>query len=101
MANSTWAARGCRARTACLWIGSLLAMVALSGSTAQKQTASCCFTNPGYKGICTVQPLEGETCDSILAYLNNPNSAGKSYCDGTAIRGGWKPVQCPSGEDRK
>jgi hypothetical protein len=58
----------------------------------------CCFANGSYKGICKVIPGKGETCKSILAYLNNPMSGGKSYCRGTAIRGGWVRVDCKTGK---
>ena len=54
----------------------------------------CCYTNPQYSGPCAVQPVEGETCASILAYLNNPTSQGKTYCNNTNIKGGWKRVKC-------
>ena len=54
----------------------------------------CCFTNPRYSGTCAVQPGEGESCQSILDYLNNPNSQGKTYCDNTNVRGGWKLTAC-------
>ena len=54
----------------------------------------CCFTNRAYSGVCVVKPGEGETCASILAYLNNARSAGKAYCGGTNIRGGWQQVSC-------
>jgi hypothetical protein len=54
----------------------------------------CCYTNAGYSGVCSVQPGEGETCGSILDYLNNPNSQGKSYCGNTNIRGGWSAKKC-------
>ena len=54
----------------------------------------CCFTNPQYTGVCSVDPGEGETCASILAYLNNPQSQGKSYCGNTNVRGGWKQQKC-------
>ena len=54
----------------------------------------CCFTNARYTGVCVVTPAEDETCSSILAYLNNPNSVGKPYCGGTTIRGGWAQVEC-------
>ena len=56
--------------------------------------ATCCFTNPQYAGVCAVTPADEETCASILAYLNNPQSQGKSYCASTAIRGGWKQSKC-------
>jgi len=58
-------------------------------------TQRCCFANPEYAGVCVVQPGEGETCASVLAYLNNPRSQGKSYCGNTSVRGGWKQVECP------
>lgn len=54
----------------------------------------CCFTNPRYTGVCKVVPVEDETCSDILAYLNNQNSVGKSYCGNTTIRGGWAQADC-------
>jgi hypothetical protein len=60
----------------------------------EKPAAPCCFTNPQYSGVCQVQPAEGESCSSILAYLNKPMSSGKSYCSSTEIRGGWARVKC-------
>jgi len=54
----------------------------------------CCFTNPRYSGVCKVVPGEGESCGSILSYLNNPNSTGKAYCGGTPVRGGWSSASC-------
>jgi hypothetical protein len=54
----------------------------------------CCYTNPQYAGSCVVQPAKGETCASILAFLNDPRSLGKSYCDNTTIRGGWVRAKC-------
>ena len=54
----------------------------------------CCYTHPQYTGVCVVQPAEDETCASILAYLNNPQSQGKSYCGNTNIRGSWKQTEC-------
>ena len=54
----------------------------------------CCFANPRYVGTCEVEPAKDETCASILEYLNNLQSTGKSYCNSTAIRGGWKVVPC-------
>lgn len=74
-----------------------LALTALA-LTAPRLTADdrapCCFTNPRYAGVCQVVPGEDETCASILAYLNNQNSVGKSYCGNTNIRGGWSLVDC-------
>lgn len=54
----------------------------------------CCFTNPGFAGTCEVEPAKDETCASILGYLNNPMSQGKSYCGNTTLRGGWTSVAC-------
>jgi hypothetical protein len=56
----------------------------------------CCFKNSRYSGVCEVEPGEGETCASILGYLNNPQSQGKSYCGSTSVRGGWRKVACKS-----
>ena len=45
-------------------------------------------------GTCEVEPAKDETCATILEYLNNPQSQGKSYCGNTTIRGGWQQVPC-------
>ena len=58
----------------------------------------CCFANDRYEGICTVIPGEGETCQDILGYLNNPMSTGKTYCGNTKVRGGWIQVDCQTGK---
>jgi hypothetical protein len=60
----------------------------------------CCFTNDRYAGVCRVVPDQGETCSSILAYLNSPTSTGKTYCDSTNIRGGWLEVSCDPGKPK-
>jgi hypothetical protein len=67
-----------------------------SCAAAQNDSAgqSCCFTNPQYTGKCVVQPAAGETCASILGYLNNPQAQGKNYCGNTTVRGGWTEVDC-------
>jgi hypothetical protein len=57
----------------------------------------CCFANDRYEGTCKVTPGKGETCRSILAYLNNPMSTGKLYCGSTSVRGGWNQVDCKTG----
>jgi hypothetical protein len=54
----------------------------------------CCFVNPSYAGVCVVDPAAGESCASILNYLNSAGSTGKTYCGSTVIRGGWKQVRC-------
>jgi hypothetical protein len=56
--------------------------------------AHCCFENPRYVGQCDVVPGAGETCASILAYLNNPQSQGKAYCGSTSLRGDWTAAAC-------
>jgi hypothetical protein len=64
------------------------------GDAKEQQKPSCCFTNPYYAGVCEVRPARDETCASILAYLNNPNDAGKNYCGNTQVRGGWTQARC-------
>jgi hypothetical protein len=58
----------------------------------------CCFSNPQYAGKCVVRPAKGETCSSILAYLNKASSVGKNYCSNTTIRGGWALATCTAAE---
>ena len=55
---------------------------------------TCCFENPRFSGTCQVTTGPEETCGDVLAYLNNPNSVGKSYCGNTKVRGGWTQVKC-------
>ena len=66
----------------------------MSGSIGHAAYKSCCYTNPQYSGVCKVRPAKDETCDSILAYLNNPAAQGKTYCSSTAVRVGWEQVAC-------
>lgn len=61
---------------------------------AQEAAAPCCFNNPGYSGVCQVTPAGDETCASILGYLNDTAAAGKDYCGGTSVRGGWQQLAC-------
>ncbi len=75
----------------------VVAVVSLAAS-AMAAAGECCFTNPRFTGVCKVQPGEDETCADILAYLNNVNSAGKSYCGNTIIRGGWSELDCEEEE---
>jgi hypothetical protein len=65
-----------------------------ASSEEQSPRADCCFTNRAFTGVCRVRPAEDETCATILAYLNNPQSQGKAYCGGTTIRSGWQQVSC-------
>jgi len=72
----------------------VIASVAAGRSAAGEAKEPCCFTNQRYTGVCQVVPAEDESCGSILAYLNNPNSSGKGYCGGTSVRGGWQQASC-------
>ena len=79
-----------------LGLGLLCAQLA-SGAVEPRQDAprsQCCFAREGYQGLCKIQPGEGETCESILEYLNTPGTVGKTYCGGSTLRGGWKLVDC-------
>lgn len=60
---------------------------------------SCCFTNPQFAGVCKVTLSGDETCEDVLAYLNNPSSVGKTYCGKTKVRGGWLQVECEDSGD--
>ena len=75
-----------------------LVVIALALATATRSSTEekrkCCFTNPAYTGVCEVEPSKDETCASILAYLNQAGSVGKSYCFNTDVRGGWAEVAC-------
>ena len=71
--------------------GALLLAGSGSGRAAHR---TCCFNNPQYAGVCEVSPSKGETCASILAYLNNPAAQGKTYCSNSGVRVGWKQVAC-------
>jgi hypothetical protein len=75
-------------------VGLALLVPALVAGSAEP----CCFTNDRYEGTCRVVPAEGETCGSILGYLNNPMSTGKTYCGNSKIRGGWVQVDCGTGK---
>jgi hypothetical protein len=70
---------------------------AAQAADAKDPRPHCCFTNPRYVGTCEVEPEKDETCASILEYLNNAQSQGKSYCNRTSIRAGWKLVPCEPG----
>ncbi len=70
---------------------------ARSAVTAQAPKP-CCFTNERFAGVCRVIPTKDETCDGIEAYLNNPSSSGKTYCDSTTLRGGWTRADCATGK---
>jgi hypothetical protein len=67
---------------------------ARAAATQESAEQKCCFTNPRLTGKCEVTLAKGETCAGILAYLNNPNSQGKTYCENTTVRGGWQSASC-------
>lgn len=76
-------------------IGFLVLRLVASPIAQQTPPATCCFEHDGFQGTCVVVPAEGETCESILEYLNKPGSVGKTYCGSSRLRGGWKSVPCP------
>jgi hypothetical protein len=75
----------------------VLAIVAAGNAPPAPETATrrCCLTNQAYRGVCTVTLGEKETCENVLAYLNAPNTTGRTYCNSTRLRGGWEKVPCP------
>jgi hypothetical protein len=83
-------------------LSALICILGVTGLVLASDTATepasqqepCCFENPRYSGTCQVTPGPEESCADILAYLNNPNSVGKSYCGNTKVRGGWTEVDC-------
>jgi hypothetical protein len=67
----------------------------VAATSPRGAAARCCLTNTAYRGVCVVTLGEKETCESVLAYLNAPNTAGRTYCNSTRLRGGWEIVPCP------
>ena len=65
----------------------------------QSKASVCCFEHDGYQGQCKVTPAEGETCASILEYLNTAGTVGKTYCNNSKWRGGWTQVDCNEGDE--
>ena len=63
-------------------------------------TTRCCLTNKDYRGVCVVAIGESETCAGVLAYLNAPNTTGRTYCNSTRLRGRWELVPCPPATPR-
>jgi ketosteroid isomerase-like protein len=55
---------------------------------------TCCFNNFRFAGGCQVHPAKGETCTSVLSYLNSFDSVGAYYCGNTTVRGGWTLISC-------
>jgi hypothetical protein len=85
-------------RLAVIWLAPAVALALSSGASPTADAPrQCCFTNERFAGVCEVVPEPNVTCADILAYLNNPNATGKTYCGTTDIRGGWMPVECSEG----
>ena len=63
----------------------------------ETEPVACTFAHPRYAGNCVEQvtPVGKQTpvqaCRVILDCLNNPQCV-KTYCQSTAIRGGWSLV---------
>jgi hypothetical protein len=77
-----------------LCISGFVAAAETDETVTATQQEPCCFENSRFSGTCQVTPGPEESCGSILGYLNNPNSVGKSYCGNTKVRGGWSTVSC-------
>jgi len=75
-----------------------LAMIGGTGQGTTRQDAECCFKHPDFQGTCKVAPAQGETCASILDYLNKSGSTGKNYCNNSELRGRWTQVDCATGQ---
>ena len=73
-------------------IGASAAPPAPAESPSEKRL--CCVANQRFAGKCAVELGPKETCADVLAYLNNANSVGRTYCGGTDIRMGWAQVDC-------
>jgi hypothetical protein len=76
----------------------VVGLAASPSAAAAGAAEPCCFANDRYQGVCTVVPGDGETCTTVLDYLNNPMSTGRTYCGGTKVRGGWVAVDCSVGK---
>ncbi len=70
-----------------------------AGAKDKDDKQPCCFTNEAYEGVCQVTPGEEETCDTILKYLNTPDTVDKTYCGESRIRGGWQQTACDDDSD--
>ena len=84
---------------AILGAGLILAPIHVTAQEKQPAT-TCCFTRDGYQGVCRVEPGEGETCETILAYLNSPHTVGKAYCGRTRLRTRWVLVDCDTPKEK-
>ncbi len=84
------------------WLAiAIVALAATGVGRSAEAPEPCCFTNDQFAGVCRVVPAQGETCASILGYLNSPASTGKAYCDSTTIRGGGAPTNCKAEAQRR
>jgi uncharacterized protein (TIGR02246 family) len=72
----------------------LVFMAAVSLPQIAVAEERCCLNNFRFAGGCMVVVRGGETCSSVLSYLNNFDSVGKYYCDNTTVRGGWTLSDC-------
>ncbi len=70
----------------------LLSMLAAGAEPDDsRKDLQCRFRHRSWTGQCVVV-AENEQCRDILLYLNDPRSAGKTYCRSTTLRGGWTQV---------
>ena len=72
-----------------------LVVVVVSTCLGASAADTCCYANFRFSGPCIVELAPGETCSSVLSYLNDLSSAGKTYCGSTPIRRGWSHTPCP------
>ncbi len=81
-------------------VGAIAASAAPSNrdATRSSERSVCCVANPRFAGVCAVDLAPDETCQDVLAYLNNAASVGKTYCASTPVRRGWKQVDCEEEE---
>ncbi len=81
-----------------IWVAAAFALCGLLAAEARAVDATlCCFSNWRFAGTCIEQVPAGQSCSAVLGTLNNPMSAGTTYCGGTTIRGGWAAVACGGG----
>ncbi|MFI5166060.1 MAG: hypothetical protein ACHQQS_05540 [Thermoanaerobaculales bacterium] len=80
-----------------LFAGAIL-LASMGTARSANTVEPCCFANEAFTGVCRVVPGPNESCASILAYLNDPNTSGKTYCGASSVRGRWRQVACPSND---
>ena len=79
------------------WAAALALCGLLAAEARAADATLCCFSNWRFAGTCIEQVPAGQSCNGVLGTLNNPMSAGTTYCGGTTIRGGWAAVPCGGG----